>query len=263
LLLSAPSTPAPDVIALAATVNNNGIVDIPSPTATGIFSVASVNLGAGGQITVSADTGTTTAPIGVTLCETNPVSGQCVSGIGPSVTTTIDPGATPTFGIFVTANGDVPFAPAVNRVFVRFRDGGGVIRGSTSVAVRTLPDIRGLFQGSGTLTQSVCTDPVNNGTFGATVSFNITNQSDGSFSGSGSAVVGNTVDDLTFAGTVSPSGGVTGTLTFNSFVAGFFAGSGNGSLSGQLSGNTLTLNFSGGFQVGETCVINGVFQLTR
>jgi len=53
------------------------------------------------------------------------------------VTTQIDAGATPTFAIFVAGSGPVTFDPAANRVFVRFRDGGGTIRGATSVAVRT------------------------------------------------------------------------------------------------------------------------------
>jgi hypothetical protein len=53
------------------------------------------------------------------------------------VTTQINTNATPTFGIFVQGNGTVPFDPAANRVFVRFKDGGNVTRGSTSVAVRT------------------------------------------------------------------------------------------------------------------------------
>ena len=39
--------------------------------------------------------------------------------------------------IFVQGNGNVPFDPAANWVFVRFKDGGNVTRGSTSVAVRT------------------------------------------------------------------------------------------------------------------------------
>jgi hypothetical protein len=53
------------------------------------------------------------------------------------VTTTINANDTPTFAVFVQGSGNVPFDPAVNRVFVRFNDGGNVTRGSTSVAVRT------------------------------------------------------------------------------------------------------------------------------
>jgi hypothetical protein len=71
------------------------------------------------------------------LCQTNSATGQCISAIGPNVTTQINVNATPTFGIFVQGNGNVPFDPAANRIFVRFRDGSGVTRGSTSVAVRT------------------------------------------------------------------------------------------------------------------------------
>ena len=54
------------------------------------------------------------------------------------MTTTINAGATPTFAVFVDGLGTVvPFDPAVNRIFVRFKDSGGVTRGLTSVAVRT------------------------------------------------------------------------------------------------------------------------------
>ena len=137
LLFSASATPVPDIVALAATINNDGIVNIPGPTGTGVFAVATVNVGVGATITASADTGAASPPVSISLCETNPATGQCVSPIGPSVTTTINANATPTFGIFVTGSGPVPFDPAGNRIFVRFKDAGGVTRGATSVAVRT------------------------------------------------------------------------------------------------------------------------------
>jgi hypothetical protein len=46
-------------------------------------------------------------------------------------------GSTPTFTVFATGGGFVGFNPAANRIFVRFTDAGGAVRGATSVAVRT------------------------------------------------------------------------------------------------------------------------------
>jgi arabinogalactan endo-1,4-beta-galactosidase len=135
LLLSASATPVADIVALAAS-GDPGIVDIPGPTGSGAFAVATVNLGASASITASADTGSAALPVTLFLCQTNPQTGACISTIGPSVTTTINPHDTPTFAIFVKGSGTVPFAPASNRVFVRFKDA-GVTRGATSVAVRT------------------------------------------------------------------------------------------------------------------------------
>jgi hypothetical protein len=134
LLFSASATPVPDIVALSATTSNDGIVTLAS---TGFFAVATVNVGATGMITVSADTGSASLPVNIFLCQTDPATGQCISAIGPSVTTQINANATPTFGIFVTGTGVVPFDPAANRIFVRFKDASGVTRGSTSVAVRT------------------------------------------------------------------------------------------------------------------------------
>jgi poly(3-hydroxybutyrate) depolymerase len=137
LLLSSSVTPVPDVVALAATLANDGIVNIPGPTGTGIFSLATTNLGASGSITVAADTGGASLPVSVTLCQTKPATGQCLSAIESSVTTQSAEGAALTFAVFVSGSASVPFDPAANRIFVRFRDSGGTVRGATSVAVRT------------------------------------------------------------------------------------------------------------------------------
>ena len=138
LFFSASTNPTPDVVALGATIGNTGTVDIPGVNGTGVFAVATVNAGAGGQITVSADTESAALPLSFLLCQTNPATGVCLGRLATSVTTQIDSGQTPTFAIFVTGTGaTVPFDPANHRVFVRFKDAGGVTRGATSVAVRT------------------------------------------------------------------------------------------------------------------------------
>jgi hypothetical protein len=138
LLLSASTTPVPDIVALAATLTSDGIANVPGTTATGVFAVATSNVGTGGSITVSADTGSANLhvsgtignPRGATVCPASPT---------PTVTAQINANATPTFGIFGAGTGTVSFDPANNRGFVRFKDGGGVTRGSTGVAVRTTP----------------------------------------------------------------------------------------------------------------------------
>jgi hypothetical protein len=137
-LLSASATSVPDIVALAATPDNNGIVNISPSTQAGVFAVATVNVGMTASITASADTGGASLPVAISLCQTNPATGVCLGAPGGSVTVSINAGATPTFGIFPTGTGaPVPFDPANNRIFVRFKDAGGVTRGSTSVAVRT------------------------------------------------------------------------------------------------------------------------------
>jgi hypothetical protein len=136
LNLSASITPVPDIVALAAS-GDPGYVDIPGATGTGDFAVATVNLGSASQITVSANTGTANLPVTLTLCQTDPTSGTCLAAPTANVVTTIAANATPTFGVFVTGSASVADMPGVNRVFVLFTDAGGVLRGETSVAMRT------------------------------------------------------------------------------------------------------------------------------
>jgi len=138
LLLTASSVLVPDIVALAATTTNDGIVNIPGPTGNAAFATATVNVGASSSITATPDTGGVNLPVLLFICQTNPANSQCLPpGPAASVTVQINTNATPTFAVFVAGQGVVPFNPATNRVFVRFKDPSGVIRGSTSVAVRT------------------------------------------------------------------------------------------------------------------------------
>jgi YVTN family beta-propeller protein len=136
LNLSASSTPVPDIVALAAS-GDPGFVDIPGATGTGVFAVATVNLGADATITAAANTGVANLPVTLTICQTNPTSGACMAAPASSATTDIPSNATPTFGIFATGSALVANMPGINRVFVTFTDSGGTLRGETSVAVQT------------------------------------------------------------------------------------------------------------------------------
>jgi hypothetical protein len=138
LLLSASSTPTPDVIALGATLKNDGIVHVTNGSPpSGVFAVATDNLGSGDTITVRTNTGSATLPVTVTVCQTNPSTGVCLQTPSASVVTGINTNGTPTFGFFVSASGSVAFDPANNRIFVTFTDSTNTIRGETSVAVET------------------------------------------------------------------------------------------------------------------------------
>jgi streptogramin lyase len=134
--LTLSSTPIADIIALSATATNNGIVELPNG-GTGAFAVASTNLGVTAAITVSADTGSASLPVALSICQTNPANGQCLAAPASSVTLNYAGGATPTFSIFLQSSGPIAFAPATSRVFVRFEDSNDGLHGSTSVAIET------------------------------------------------------------------------------------------------------------------------------
>ena len=142
LFLTSSSTAIADVVALAATLDNNGINDIEQGIGSGAFAVATTNVGAGESITVSADAGGASLPVEFFVCRTNPTSGACLSQPAPSSTTFLNSGENGTFAVFtqLTDSGaTVAFDPGVNRAFVRFANAAGELRGATSVALRTVP----------------------------------------------------------------------------------------------------------------------------
>jgi hypothetical protein len=137
LLLSASLDPVPDVVALAVTPSNDGVVRIPGPAGTGVFAVATSNLGIGDTISVTADTGAAALPLTVLACRSDPATAQCADPPAPSLDVFIGAGETPTFSFFATAGGLIVLDPAANRIFVRFRASNGLVRGATGVAVTT------------------------------------------------------------------------------------------------------------------------------
>lgn len=135
--MSASPEPVPDIVALAATIDNDGIVKV---TNSGVFAVAAANVGIGDQIRVEANTGAADLPLQLLICQTDPVSSACLADpvvAGSGVTVEVESGATPTFGVFIFSETTIPLDPVNNRIYVRFIDGDGRLSGLTSVAIRS------------------------------------------------------------------------------------------------------------------------------
>ena len=137
ILYSIGPQATPDVIALVASPSNDGVLRIQD-TGGNAFAVAVSNVGTADTITASVDTGSATVPVTASICQTG-ADGQCLQT--PTLTTslTLPANGTASFGVFVYANGEIPFYPAGARVFVRFADSNQVVRGATSVAVTNAP----------------------------------------------------------------------------------------------------------------------------
>jgi hypothetical protein len=141
LFFSASVDPVPDLVALVASLEP-GFVTLPSPSDTGVFSVAAANVGVAGEILAQPATELLGAgqplPLSLLICQTG-LNGLCLGTPAASVTTMIEAEGTPSFAVFVTGQGE-PIAQdlVLNRVFVTFAEG-GILRGATSLAVRTAP----------------------------------------------------------------------------------------------------------------------------
>jgi len=138
--LSVVNRAVDDVIPIAATPTNDGIVDIAGLNGTGAFGVAAVNIGNGG-ICCMLHTDTAAPNVTLSICQTNS-SGTClqppVQGLLRWNSAT---GVPATFSVFAKGSGNVPFDPATNRIYVTFKDFALFFPdlGLTSVAVRTRP----------------------------------------------------------------------------------------------------------------------------
>ena len=118
-----------------SSTSGDGTVGVPADGSYGFFSMATVNVGASGDIEVVpsiAGSGNGRAVI----CQTNPADGTCIADPGASVTLQMAASETATFAVFVRSQEPVVFDPARNRVNLSFVDAAEVNRGRTSLALR-------------------------------------------------------------------------------------------------------------------------------
>ncbi|WP_394693244.1 hypothetical protein [Hyphobacterium sp.] len=146
--LGVSDDPGADIVALSATIANDGITRTPGPVGTGVFSVATSNIGAQSTITAMPQSTDPGISVALRICETDPATGLCLSPPSSSVTTTATSGGINAFGIFARADGVAALAPATRRIELVFTDGDGVQRGATSVAYTTQTE---MGPGGGTL----------------------------------------------------------------------------------------------------------------
>lgn len=128
----------PDMIAIAITPEQNGILTLNGINRPGAFAVATANVGSAGTLSVRPRAvGLISANLTLTICETDAATGQCLDPRTGQVERPFTPNETASFAIFASASADIAFNPAGHRVFLDVVDSEGVSRGSTSVAVRT------------------------------------------------------------------------------------------------------------------------------
>lgn len=140
LYLSSSLTETADIIPIAATASGDGIASAASDSVAA-FALAAINVGALGNIEVSPRYWTSGSDVELEICQTDPLTGTCLTARSDAVTAEFARNEVRTFSVFVRFNGtDVPLQPASRRVYVDFKPAEGpanVIRGSTSVAVQT------------------------------------------------------------------------------------------------------------------------------
>ncbi|MEN0652899.1 MULTISPECIES: hypothetical protein [Hyphobacterium] len=135
LVMSSGTTATADVIAIAATTTNDGILFLGGTEGRGAIGTAAVNIGASEPLTLRS----VASDVTVSLCETTGnANGACLSAPAATLDFTHDQNTVRTFTVLVRGSGQaIANDPARNRIRLEFVDAGGTVRGSTSVAVTT------------------------------------------------------------------------------------------------------------------------------
>jgi len=123
---------------------------------------------------------------------------------------------------------------------------------------QSVPNILGVYEGSGQETAFACTFPGDNGTFTGSAVITIDSQDGSSFSGTGFIIFSD--HDTTFSGTIKSDGSISGSFVSIDASAGIES---EGTFSGSLDGDTLFIDYQGMETVGDTCEFFGQATLER
>lgn len=132
LNLGADAGGGPDLITLAATPDDTGVVNVPAGGA-GYFAVAVSNIGGPGRAVASTASLDPNLPASARICPTLPGTIDCITPLSASATLDIPQGGTPTFLVEVRTEEVTPCDASRRFQFQLHVD--GQLRGSTSVAV--------------------------------------------------------------------------------------------------------------------------------
>lgn len=137
LQLSIDANPVPDMIAVGLTPSNDGYSRTNGVGGTGLFVIATSNVGSTATLTARARPLDSSTAANITVCETNPSTGVCKSPPSASVSRSVASNETATWAAFATATSTIAPDAAKNRLLFEFVDAGGVVRGSTSTGLTT------------------------------------------------------------------------------------------------------------------------------
>lgn len=129
-------TAGPDVIPVAVTPSQDGVIRIATHNGSQAMATAAVNIGPSRLMTVKPVivAGGSAVPVNLSVYETD-VNGQPLGQPAASVTVQLATNTPRYFGVIATATGTIPLQADAVRVVLQFTDSIGTLRGQTSVAI--------------------------------------------------------------------------------------------------------------------------------
>lgn len=120
VLLASVDEPSPDVVAITLAATGDGIAHFPDSDGAVAIAMATVNVGSTGTVIVSAVSNTPEQSVQVSMCQTNPTDGACLSGLTSEIEVEMAENQTMTFTFVLSAAEFIPLDPASSRTTIQF-----------------------------------------------------------------------------------------------------------------------------------------------